>query len=72
MRVVLVGASGTIGQAVAKELGDRHEIVTAGSRSGEVRLDVTDHDSIRAALAKVGKFDAVVSAAGKVHFGRSR
>ena len=29
----MVGASGTIGQAVAKELGDRHEIVAVGSKS---------------------------------------
>ena len=26
MRILLVGASGTIGQAVARELGERHEI----------------------------------------------
>ncbi len=68
MRIVIVGASGTIGQAVAKELGDRHEIVTAGSRSGDVRFDLTDPGSIRAALGQVGRFDALVSAAGKVKF----
>ena len=32
MRIVLVGASGTIGQAVAKELAARHEIVAVGSK----------------------------------------
>ena len=42
MRIVIVGASGTIGQAVAKELAERHEIVAVGSKSGDVRLDVTD------------------------------
>lgn len=68
MRIVLVGASGTIGQAVAKELGDRHEIITAGSRSGDVRLDIADAASIRTALAQVGPFDALVSTAGKVKF----
>lgn len=68
MRIVLVGASGTIGQAVAKELGERHEIVTAGSRSGDVRMDVTDAASIRAGLAQAAPFDALVSAAGKVKF----
>ncbi len=68
MRIVLVGASGTIGQAVINELGGRHEIVTAGSKSGDVRLDLTDAGSIRAALAKVGAFDALVSTAGKVKF----
>ena len=68
MRIVLVGASGTIGQAVSKELGERHEIVAVGSRSGSVRMDVTDTASIRAALAGIGPFDALVSAAGKVKF----
>jgi NAD(P)-dependent dehydrogenase (short-subunit alcohol dehydrogenase family) len=68
MRIVLVGASGTVGQAVAKELGERHEIVAVGSKSGAVQLDVTDADSIRAGLARIGAFDALVSAAGKVKF----
>ena len=68
MRVVIVGASGTIGQAVAKELAPRHEIVAVGSKSGDVRLDVTDAGSIRAGLVQIGPFDALVSAAGKVKF----
>ena len=68
MRVVLVGASGTIGQAVANELAERHEIVAVGSKSGDVRLDVTDAGSIRAGLAQIGPFDALVSAAGTVKF----
>jgi NAD(P)-dependent dehydrogenase (short-subunit alcohol dehydrogenase family) len=68
MRIVLVGASGTIGQAVAGELGARHEIVAVGSKSGEVRMDMTDAASIRAALAQIGRCDAIVSTAGKVKF----
>ena len=68
MRVVLVGATGTIGQAVAKELAERHEIVAISSKSSDVRLDVTDAGSIRAGLAQVAPFDALVSAVGKVKF----
>jgi NAD(P)-dependent dehydrogenase (short-subunit alcohol dehydrogenase family) len=68
MRIVLVGASGTIGQAVSRELGGRHEIVAVGSRSGSIQMDITDAASIRSALAEVGPFDAIVSAAGKVKF----
>lgn len=68
MRILLVGASGTIGRAVAAELGARHELVTAGRTSGDVRLDLRDPASIRAAFARVGRLDAVVSAAGKVVF----
>jgi NAD(P)-dependent dehydrogenase (short-subunit alcohol dehydrogenase family) len=68
MRVLLVGASGTIGRAVAAELGQRHEIIAAGRTSGDLRLDMTDGDSIRAAFEKLGTVDALVSAAGGVKF----
>jgi len=68
MKVFLVGASGTIGRAIAAELGARHELVTAGRKSGDVRLDLTDPASIRAAYARIGSLDAVVCAAGNVTF----
>lgn len=68
MRILLVGASGTIGRAVAAELGQRHEIIAAGRSSGDVRLDMTDSASIRAAFDKVGRVEAVVSAAGEAKF----
>jgi NAD(P)-dependent dehydrogenase (short-subunit alcohol dehydrogenase family) len=68
LRVLLVGASGTLGRAVAAELGARHEIIAAGSKSGDVRIDLADVASIGAALAQVGPLDAVASAAGNVAF----
>jgi|SRR5579883_2569418 len=68
MKIFLVGASGTIGRAVKAELGSRHEIVSGGSKSGDVTIDITDGGSIRAAFKKLGKVDAVVSAAGRVKF----
>jgi NAD(P)-dependent dehydrogenase (short-subunit alcohol dehydrogenase family) len=68
MRVLVVGASGTIGKAVAAELRERHEVVAAGRESGDVRVDITDAASIRAAFEAAGPLDAVVSAAGHVKF----
>ncbi|MBB1641688.1 short chain dehydrogenase [Pseudomonas sp. UME83] len=68
MKIILVGASGTLGQAVASELGQRHEIVRVGRSSGDLRVDITDSASIRALFEQVGPFDALVSATGKVHF----
>jgi NAD(P)-dependent dehydrogenase (short-subunit alcohol dehydrogenase family) len=68
LRILIVGAAGTLGKAIAAELGSRHDIVTAGRSSGDVRLDLTDAKSIVAALGKAGKLDAVVSAAGHVTF----
>ena len=68
MKILIVGASGTIGRAVAAELGQRHEVIAAGRKSGDVRLDMTDAASIRAAFGKIGRVDAVVSAAGEAKF----
>lgn len=68
MRIFLVGASGVLGRAVAAELAPRHEILAGGRNSGDVRIDLTDPDSIRSAFARVGTVDAVVSTAGNVKF----
>jgi NAD(P)-dependent dehydrogenase (short-subunit alcohol dehydrogenase family) len=69
MRILVVGASGTVGQTVCAELGARHEIIKAGRNGGDVTVDIADEASIRAMYAKVGKIDAIVSTAGHVHFG---
>jgi NAD(P)-dependent dehydrogenase (short-subunit alcohol dehydrogenase family) len=68
MKILIVGASGTIGRAVAAELGKRHDIISAGRSSGDVRMDITDSESIRAAFEKVGSIDALVATTGKVKF----
>jgi NAD(P)-dependent dehydrogenase (short-subunit alcohol dehydrogenase family) len=69
MRVIVVGGTGTIGSAVVKMLSERHEVVVAGRNSGAVTVDLAAPDSIRAMFQAVGKFDAVVSAAGQAKFG---
>ncbi|MBW8851852.1 MAG: short chain dehydrogenase [Xanthomonadales bacterium] len=69
MKLLLVGAHGTLGRAVAAELGARHELVAAGRSAGDVRLDLTDPDGIAAALDRVGPLDGVIAAAGNVAFG---
>lgn len=69
MRILLVGALGTVGQAVQKELGARHEIITAGRSAGDLRVDIADEASIKSMLTRAGKVDAVVATAGHVHFG---
>jgi NAD(P)-dependent dehydrogenase (short-subunit alcohol dehydrogenase family) len=69
MKILVVGASGTIGKAVVDELKLRHEVVTASRTRGEHKVDLTDLQSIRALFERVGKVDAIVSTAGNVHFG---
>jgi len=68
MKILIVGASGTIGRAVAFELGQRHEIITGGRTTGDLQLDLTDNESIRTAYEEAGPLDAVVSTAGSVKF----
>ena len=69
MKVLIVGASGTIGQAVKKELAPRHDIIEVGKSNGQYQVDITSEESVRQLFTKVGKVDAIVSAAGNVHFG---
>ena len=68
LRILLIGASGELGRAVVAELGGRHEIISAGSKSGDVRIDISDPTSIVAGLAAAGPLDAVACAAGAVNF----
>ncbi len=68
MRIIVIGASGTIGRAVVNELQSRHEIIKAGFSSGDVRVNITDRNSIEAMFKKIDRVDAVVLATGKVHF----
>jgi len=67
MRVLVIGASGTIGQAVAELLHPGHEVLKA-SRSTEIPIDIEDADSIRSALDRFFPLDAIVVAAGSGPF----
>jgi NAD(P)-dependent dehydrogenase (short-subunit alcohol dehydrogenase family) len=64
MKVIVIGAAGTIGKAIVEELGRRHDIVTVGRRRGQHQADITDFTQVQALFARVGKADAVVVAAG--------
>ncbi|MFK7765474.1 MAG: short chain dehydrogenase [Roseobacter sp.] len=68
MKIVLVGASGDVGQAAFGELSKRHDVIRAGRHSADVIVDIGDLGSIEAMYDTVGTFDAVVSTAGNVHF----
>jgi NAD(P)-dependent dehydrogenase (short-subunit alcohol dehydrogenase family) len=68
MRVVVIGATGTIGSAVAAAFGAAHEVVAVGHSSGKYRVDIASKDSISALYKTLGKVDAVVSCAGQAAF----
>ena len=68
-KILLIGASGTIGQAVLANLGARHDVITVGRSSGAQRADFSQPGAVARLLATVGKLDAIVSTAGNLHFG---
>lgn len=69
MKILVVGASGTLGKAITERLGQHHHIISAGRNSGDHRVDLRDDASVAGLFAAVGRVDALVSAAGSVHFG---
>jgi NAD(P)-dependent dehydrogenase (short-subunit alcohol dehydrogenase family) len=68
MRILLVGASGTIGKAIAAALRPRHDVIEASRHKSHERVDLTDEDSIRFLYHRLGAVDAVVVAAGGAAF----
>src|SRR5664279_618440 len=68
MRVLVIGATGTIGRAVVEALTGRHEVIAASRQRAGLKVDLTNADSIRAMFQATGPVDAVVCAAGEARF----
>ncbi len=69
MKIIVIGATGTIGSAVVELLGQHHDIVPVAHRQGTYRVDLGNQDSIKALFQAVGRADAVICAAGLARFG---
>lgn len=67
MKVVLVGATGTIGRAVGAALA-RHDVIPVSHSKTEHRVNLASKSSIERLMQAVGPFDALVSAAGQAAF----
>jgi NAD(P)-dependent dehydrogenase (short-subunit alcohol dehydrogenase family) len=68
MRIIVIGATGTIGGEVAKALSLNNHEVVRGSRNGDVKVNLNDPASLRALFEQVRDVDAVVSCAGNSVF----
>lgn len=68
-KILVIGASGTIGRAVVSALSAWHEVIAVGKTRGALQADITCADSLHALFERAGRVDAVVAAAGRVHFG---
>ena len=44
MRIILIGANGTVGNKVDAELSKKHEVITAGRNSGSLEVDIAEPD----------------------------
>jgi len=69
MKIVIIGASGTVGRAVTDELSRRHEVIRVGRTQGDEQVDITSQASVQALFEKIGPVDAIVSASGGLYFG---
>ncbi|MFI6598634.1 short chain dehydrogenase [Nonomuraea sp. NPDC050536] len=69
MKILLIGATGTLGTALHKALSARgHDVLTVGRTGGDLRYDITDPAQTSEMYERAGGVDAVVSAAGDVPF----
>jgi NAD(P)-dependent dehydrogenase (short-subunit alcohol dehydrogenase family) len=64
MRILIIGATGTIGSAVATALKD-HELVLASHQKAAEPVDISSPESLRELFARIGKVNAIISAAGR-------
>ena len=70
MKIVIVGASGTMGQYLSDVLeGENHEIIRASRSSNDLQVDTTSTKSIEEMFEKIGAFDALISTAGTTFVG---
>ncbi|MCP4263221.1 MAG: short chain dehydrogenase [Planctomycetes bacterium] len=69
-KIIVVGASGTIGRAVADLLGQTHQVIRIGNRQGDYMVDLSSKASIENVFESIGSIDAAICAAGLSRFGK--
>ena len=69
MKVLVIGATGTIGRAVVQAIGNLHEVIPASLHRSALTVDISDRESIRKMFDTIGRVNAVICAAGPAKFG---
>lgn len=69
MKVIVIGATGTIGSAVVEAIGKDHEVIEVSHSKCDINVDIGDKASIAKMYAETGRIYAVVCAAGLAKFG---
>lgn len=68
MKIVIVGASGTMGSYLANTFEKDHEVIRAGRKS-DLQVDITSPQSIENMYKQLGAFDALICTAGPTYVG---
>ena len=67
-KALIVGASGLLGEQVARLLEGQFDVIRASASRSAEKVDVSDYRSIQAMFSRIGAVDAIVSTAGMVRF----
>jgi NAD(P)-dependent dehydrogenase (short-subunit alcohol dehydrogenase family) len=70
-KIVVVGATGTIGKADLLSFSPDIKIVRVGNRYGEYNIDLRSKASIEKLFQDIGVVDGVICAAGSTRFGNA-
>ncbi len=68
MKAIVIGATGTIGRAILKAIGNRYEVIPVSFSKSAIKVDIADRASIMKMFQATGRVDAVISAAGLAKF----
>jgi len=69
MKIIIVGATGTMGTHLTSAFEKEHEVIKAAPKGGDIQVDITSTESIENMFKQVGAFDALISTVGPTYVG---
>jgi NAD(P)-dependent dehydrogenase (short-subunit alcohol dehydrogenase family) len=69
MKIIIVGATGTMGTYLSSAFENEHEIIRVATEGGDFQVDITSPEAIEKFFEAVGPFDALISTAGPTFVG---
>jgi NAD(P)-dependent dehydrogenase (short-subunit alcohol dehydrogenase family) len=69
MKIIIVGASGTMGSYLSNSFEKEYEVIRADRNSSGIKVDITSPASIENMYNEVGAFDALICTAGPTYVG---
>ena len=65
MRILIIGGHGTIGRKVTNHLSENNDIIVAGRKNGDIKVDISNSNAIQSMFDKTGQVDAIICIAGE-------